>query len=199
MGRTRSRHRHLVETAEKEVVTPPRMNRTDRPRVGVSACLLGDEVRYDGRHKRNAFLIEHLGTLVEWVRVCPEVEVGMGVPREPVHLIDDGSRIRIVTTQTRRDFTDDMDAWAGARLEELARQQLSGYVLKKDSPSCGMDGVRVHDRSGATVAEGRGLFADALIRRFPSLPVEDEGRLADTSVQHAFITGVFEYWRRHYA
>ncbi len=196
-----------METAEKEVVTtrigrspvgdPRHRQATHRPRVGVSACLLGDEVRHDGGHKRNAFLIDRLGPLVDWVRVCPEVEVGMGTPRETLRLVQDGGRIRMVTTKTATDHTDAMQAWAQARVEALAAERLSGYVLKKDSPSCGMARVRVYDRGGAAVGEDRGLFADALLRRFPDLPVEDEGRLASQSVRDDFIRRVFEYWRRN--
>ena len=175
-----------------------RPSRTPRPRVGVSACLLGDEVRYDGGHKRNAFLVERLGSLVDWVRVCPEVEVGMGTPRETVRLVRLGDRIRMVTTDTAIDHTDVMHAWANARVDALARENLAGYVLKKDSPSCGMDRVRVYDVNGAVVGDDRGMFADVLIRRFPDLPVEDEGRLASPSVQERFIARVFDYWRRHH-
>lgn len=167
----------------------------NRPRLGISACLLGEEVRFDGGHKRDPFLVDVLGGRVEWVRVCPEVEVGMGTPRETLRLIRDGDRVRMVTTRTGVDHTAAMDAWARRRVEALAAEDLSGYVLKKDSPSCGMEKVMIYEPSGMPAGEGRGLFADALIRRFPDLPVEDEGRLSDSRVREDFIQRLFAYWR----
>jgi uncharacterized protein YbbK (DUF523 family) len=166
-----------------------------RPRVGISACLLGDKVRYDGTDKRDAFLVEVLGQQIEWVRICPEVEVGMGTPRETVHLVRDGGRVRMRTTRTGREYTDAMEEWAWRRVEELAREDLSGYVLKMHSPSCGLEHVPIYDLDGQRTGEGRGLFAEALIRRFPDLPVEDEGRLSNSHLRAAFINRVFGYWR----
>lgn len=155
-------------------------------------------MRFDGGHKRDAFLTDVLGPQVEWVRVCPEVEVGMGTPRETLRLVRDGDRVRMVTTRTGIDHTDAMQAWARASVEALAAEDLSGYVLKKDSPSCGMERVNVYDSSGMPAGEGRGLFADALMRRFPDLPIEDEGRLSDPRLREDFIHRVFTYWRRHH-
>ena len=168
----------------------------DRPRLGISACLLGDQVRFDGGHKRDPFLVEILSPHVCWVRVCPEVEVGMGTPRETLRLErrDDGG-IRMVTTRTGIDHTAAMSAWARKRLTELEREQLSGYVLKKDSPSCGMERVKVFGVSGMPERTGRGIFADALLQRFPNLPVEEEGRLMDPRLRENFIERVFAYQR----
>jgi len=168
----------------------------DRPRLGISACLLGDEVRFDGGHKRDPFLVEILSPHVCWVRVCPEVEVGMGTPRETLRLTrgDDGA-IRMVTTRTGIEHTESMSAWARKRLTELEREQLSGYVLKKDSPSCGMERVKVYGASGMPQRAGRGIFADALLQRFPTLPVEEEGRLSDPRLRENFIERVFAYQR----
>jgi uncharacterized protein YbbK (DUF523 family) len=162
--------------------------------VGISACLLGDEVRFDGGHKRDPFLTDVLGRDVEWVRVCPEVEIGMGTPREPLRLMR-GSRdtIRMVVIRSGIDHTDAMVSWSRMRVEQLAGEQLSGYVLKKDSPSCGLDQVKVFDDAGLSWSDGRGLFAHALLTRFPDLPVEDEGRLSDPAVRARFITRVFAY------
>ena len=167
-----------------------------RPRVGISACLLGDEVRYDGGHKRDAFLADVLGPHVEWVRVCPEVEVGMGTPREALRLVEapDGS-VRMETVRTRVDYTDTMRSWARARLDALEEEDLSGYVLKKNSPSCGMHDVKVFDQAGAPRGGGQGLFAGELIARFPNLPVEEEGRLADPAVREHFVERIFAYRR----
>jgi uncharacterized protein YbbK (DUF523 family) len=156
---------------------------------------LGDEVRYDGGHKRNAFLVDILGPRVEWVRVCPEVEVGMGTPRETLQLVRHGTRVRMMTTRTRVDYTEEMEAWARRRVDALARERLSGYVLKKDSPSCGPEGVALYAPDGRPEGKGRGLFAQALISRLPQLPVEHEGRLQDPHVREEFIDLVFSYWR----
>jgi uncharacterized protein YbbK (DUF523 family) len=166
-----------------------------RPRVGISACLLGDNVRYDGSHKRNAFLVEILSQQVDWVRVCPEVEVGMSIPRETLHLVRENGLRRLETTVTGTDYTAAMEEWAARRLEELAREHLSGYVLKKNSPSCGPAGVAIYSSSGARIDEGPGIFAEALIRRFPGLPIEDEARLARPDVRESFVRRVLEYWQ----
>jgi uncharacterized protein YbbK (DUF523 family)/uncharacterized protein YbgA (DUF1722 family) len=169
----------------------------ERPRIGISACLLGDEVRYDGGHKRDAFLADVLRRHVTWVRVCPEVEVGMGTPRETLHLVrDDSGSIRMVTTGTKIDHTDSMRAWAEARLGQLARQGLDGYVLKQDSPSCGVDRVKLFDvRTGTRERAGRGIFAAALLARFPNLPVEEEGKLSDPVARWSFLERVFAHNR----
>src|SRR2546428_814269 len=113
-------------------------------RLGISACLLGHEVRYDGGHKRDPFLAETLGRFVEWVPVCPEVELGLGVPREPIRLEGDPAAPRLVAAKSRRDLTRAMTRLVRARAEQLARLDLVGYVFKKDSPSCGMERVRVY-------------------------------------------------------
>ena len=167
----------------------------DRPRLGISACLLGDEVRFDGGHKRDQFLMDVLGPHVQWVRVCPEVEVGMGTPRETLRLVRQGNRLRMLTTRTGVDHTDAMEAWARTRVEALSFEDLSGYVLKKDSPSCGMERVKVYGGPGMPARNGRGLFAAALLQRFPNLPVEEEGRLADARLRENFIERVFAYRR----
>src|SRR5213595_182252 len=117
-------------------------------RLGISACLLGQEVRWDGTHKRDPFLAETLGRFVEWVPVCPEVELGLGVPREPIRLEGDPKRPRLIAHGTGRNLTERMAGFADRRLTELTRLDLSGYVLKKNSPSCGKAGVPVHGRNG---------------------------------------------------
>lgn len=165
-------------------------------RIGISACLLGQEVRFDGGHKRDRFLTDVLGPHVAWVPVCPEVEMGLGTPRETLRLERDGGRLRMVTTRTRLDQTDAMRRWAAARLDQLAREDLSGYVLKKDSPSCGMERVKVYAAGGGIAArEGRGLFAESLMERLPLLPVEEEGRLGDARLRENFIERVFAFRR----
>jgi uncharacterized protein YbgA (DUF1722 family)/uncharacterized protein YbbK (DUF523 family) len=164
-------------------------------RLGISACLLGQEVRFDGGHKRDRFLTDDLGKHVEWVPVCPEVEVGMGTPRETLHLVRIGNSTRMRTTRSGIDYTDRMNAWAGDRVEELSREDLDGYVLKKDSPSCGMTRVKVRGGTGAATRDGRGLFAAVLLERWPLLPVEEEGRLSDSRLRENFIERIFAFRR----
>jgi uncharacterized protein YbbK (DUF523 family) len=155
----------------------------DEPiKIGVSACLLGARVRFDGGHKRSNFLVDTLGSFVEFVPVCPEVEIGLGVPRETLRLVRDSKTAhapRLVANITGTDLTDKMNSYAQRRLAALGSQELSGYVLKKDSPSCGIERVRVYGSLGTPTRDGSGLFAAALISRYPSLPIEEEGRLND--------------------
>ena len=167
-------------------------------RVGISACLLGDQVRFDGGHKRDPFLIDTMGPFVEWVKVCPEVEVGMGTPRESIRLVDDGGRLRLLTVRTGVDHTASMTNWTARRVRELGAEDLCGFVVKKDSPSCGMVRVKVYGPPGSTSPagrHGRGVFTGALLDAFPDLPVEDEGRLTDPRLRENFIERVFAYRR----
>ena len=164
-------------------------------RLGVSSCLLGEHVRFDGGHKRAPFLVDLLGRFVEWVPVCPELESGMGVPRESVRLTIVGRALRMVTVKTGRDHTAAMHRYIPKRLDQLADEGLCGFVLKKDSPSCGLERVRVYAESGVPTRTGRGLFAEALAARFPLLPLEEEGRLNDPRLRENFIERVFAYRR----
>jgi uncharacterized protein YbbK (DUF523 family) len=169
------------------------MTGPDIPRVGISSCLLGQQVRFDGGHKRDAFLVDTLGPLVEWVPVCPEVELGLGTPREALHLVRSDDAVRMVNVTSGRDVTDRMRAFARARVEALANERLAGYVLKAGSPSCGMEHIRISAESGVSELSGRGLFAEALIERFPDLPVEEEGRLSDPRLRENFVKRIFAY------
>jgi uncharacterized protein YbbK (DUF523 family) len=153
---------------------------SEKPRVGVSACLIGREVRYDGGHKLTDAVMQ-LGSRVTLVPVCPEDEVGMGTPREPIHITREG---RLVGVESLTDHTDAMNTWSAKRLAEL--DDLDGYVLKARSPSCGL--------VGAASTGGRGLFAQALTDTYPSLPVVDEEHLDDH-----FVARVFDHWRRRAA
>jgi uncharacterized protein YbgA (DUF1722 family)/uncharacterized protein YbbK (DUF523 family) len=164
-------------------------------RIGISRCLLGDAVRYDGGHKRDSVLVECLGPYVEWVPVCPEVECGMGTPREPMRLVRAGRDIRLITVDTGIDLTGRMNRYARTRVAELADENLSGYILKKDSPSCGLERVKVYGARRVPARSGRGLFASALLERLPQLPVEEEGRLADPRLRENFVERVFAYAR----
>lgn len=178
----------------------------ERPRIGISACLLGDAVRYDAGHKRDPFLVETFGPHVDWVKVCPEVEAGFGTPREAMRLVlrspeplEKGARyspgnVAVVVTKTGRDVTERLAHYAERKVASLARADLSGFILKKDSPSCGVDRVKVYGGPVA-VRAGRGLFAEALLARFPNLPVEEEGRLSDPRLRENFVERVFAYGR----
>jgi len=166
-------------------------------RIGISSCLLGQEVRYNGGHKRDSFLTDVFGRYVEWVPVCPEVEVGLGVPRPPIHLerIGFGDGVRLIMPSTGMDLTEAMTSYAERRAGALAGLGLCGYVLKKDSPSCGMERVKVYREDGMAARDGRGTFAGVLIRRLPHLPVEEEGRLNDPLLRESFVSRVFVYDR----
>jgi uncharacterized protein YbgA (DUF1722 family)/uncharacterized protein YbbK (DUF523 family) len=165
-------------------------------RIGISSCLLGDEVRFDGGHKRDVFLTGTFAPHVEWVRVCPEVEVGMGVPRETLRLVNSGGDTRMMTTRTGIDHTERMRAYATRRTRQLEAMKLRGYVLKKDSPSCGMERVKVYDTTGTQPARtGVGTYAAILKERFPALPIEEEGRLQDPVLRENFIERVYAYDR----
>jgi uncharacterized protein YbgA (DUF1722 family)/uncharacterized protein YbbK (DUF523 family) len=162
-----------------------------RPRIGISSCLLGQRVRYDGGHKLDSYLVETFGQFVEWVPVCPEVECGLPVPREAMHLEGDPQAPRLVTIRTRIDYTERMLRWAQKRLRELEAQDLCGFVFKANSPSSGMERVRIYDEAGTPRKVGVGLFARAFIEHFPLLPVEDEGRLHDSDLRENFVERVF--------
>lgn len=164
-------------------------------RVGVSSCLLGGEVRFDGGHKRDRFLVDLLGAFVEWVAVCPEVEAGMGIPRPAMRLVREGENVRMLEISSGRDRTSEMQEFADRRVNALRDLELCGYVLKKDSPSCGMTRVKVYRDRGMPKREGTGLYASALVQAYPNLPLEDEGRLNDPILRENFIENVFAYRR----
>jgi uncharacterized protein YbgA (DUF1722 family)/uncharacterized protein YbbK (DUF523 family) len=175
--------------------TTPGNDRWPTLRVGVSACLLGQTVRYDGGHKHDRFVTDELGRFVELVPVCPEVELGLGVPRETLRLEGPVEAPRLIS-RSGIDRTPAMQAWAKVRLEALAGLELDGYVLKKGSPSCGLFRVPVHgERGGAPARQGRGIFTAALAARLPLLPVEEEGRLCDAALRENFIERLFAHAR----
>lgn len=164
-------------------------------RIGVSRCLLGEEVRYDGGHKRDQFLTDVLGPYVEWVPICPEVEAGLGAPREAMRLVGTPQHPRLVTIKSGTDHTRALETMATNRIEELKEFDLSGYVFKKGSPSCGIERVRIYNEQGVLSRKGVGLFAGAFMRQFPLIPVEEEGRLCDPTLRENFIERVFCYRR----
>lgn len=162
-------------------------------RIGISSCLLGQKVRYDGGHKRDRFLTDTLGEYVQWVPVCPEVELGLGTPRETIHLVQLNGEVRLRSTKSQVDLTESMRRFAEQRVESLADEDLCGYVLKNDSPSCGMQRVKVHQAKGGPKREGQGVFAAALLSRFPNLPIEEEGRLCDPRLRENWVERIFAY------
>lgn len=178
----------------------------ERPRVGISSCLLGQPVRYDGGHKRDPFLVETFGSYVEWVPVCPEIEAGFGTPRPSMslYLLEPATRERrtsfasdVIGVRLNKggtDVTGRLRTYARRRVDALASAGLSGYVLKKDSPSCGMERVKVYS-TGMPERGGRGVFAEALMARLPNLPVEEEGRLGDPRIRENFVERIFAYGR----
>jgi uncharacterized protein YbgA (DUF1722 family)/uncharacterized protein YbbK (DUF523 family) len=170
---------------------------SDQLRLGISTCLLGERVRYDGGHKRDPFLVDTLGQYVEWVPVCPEVEAGFGVPREAFRLVGETHAPRLITIKTKEDFTHRMNAWASKRLRELEKEDLSGFVFKSKSPSSGMERVKIYDANNVPRKQGVGLFAHAFMDHFPRVPVEEEGRLHDPKLRENFIEQVFtlKRWR----
>jgi uncharacterized protein YbgA (DUF1722 family)/uncharacterized protein YbbK (DUF523 family) len=170
---------------------PPR----EEIRIGISSCLLGHKVRYDGGHKKDSLVTGALSQFMTFVAVCPEVEVGMPVPRPAVRLVRLGGLVRLVDPRHGVDHTDSMSSWSEAKARELAKLDLSGFILKKDSPSCGMERVKVYSEKGPGVRDGVGLFAQALLRHLPLLPVEEEGRLNDARLRENFVERVFAYRR----
>jgi uncharacterized protein YbgA (DUF1722 family)/uncharacterized protein YbbK (DUF523 family) len=169
--------------------------REDTIRLGVSRCLLGEEVRYDSGHKLDRFLVNTLGNYVEWVPVCPEVEIGLPIPRESLRLVGERHAPRLVAPRSGSDHTERMQAWAVERLDGLAKIGLHGFVFKKDSPSSGLFRVKVFDDNGVPSRVGTGIFAREVTKRFPLLPLEEEGRLHDMHLRENFIDRVFAYYR----
>ena len=166
-------------------------------RLGISSCLLGEKVRYDGGQKLDHFITETLGKFVEFVPVCPEVECGLGIPREAMHLLSSPEGPRLVTIRTQVDHTERMRAWAQKRVVELEQEGLCGFIFKSDSPSSGMERVKIYSGKGMADKTGVGLFAQEFMQHFPLLPVEEEGRLHDPGLRENFLESLFtmKRWR----
>ena len=166
-------------------------------RLGISSCLLGEKVRYDGGQKLDHFITETLGKFVEFVPVCPEVECGLGIPREAMHLSSSPEGPRLVTIRTQVDHTERMRAWAQKRVVELEQEDLCGFIFKSDSPSSGMERVKIYSGKGMADKTGVGLFAQEFMQHFPLLPVEEEGRLHDPGLRENFLESIFtmKRWR----
>jgi uncharacterized protein YbgA (DUF1722 family)/uncharacterized protein YbbK (DUF523 family) len=166
-------------------------------KLGISACLLGEKVRFDGGHKLDRFITETLGKFVEFVPVCPEVECGLGIPREAMHLVAAPDGPRLVTVRSQMDQTERMLAWARKRIVELEQEDLCGFIFKSDSPSSGMERVKIYSGKGMAAKTGVGLFAREFMQHFPLLPVEEEGRLHDPGLRENFLERLFtlKRWR----
>ncbi len=167
----------------------------NRKRVGISACLLGKRVRYDGRGKLDLVVTRRLAPWVNWVSVCPEVECGLSVPRESMRLSGDPRDPRLVTNETGMDRTELLLRWAERKISEFKRNPLSAFVLKSGSPSCGLRGIPVTGSQGRIFLNGTGLFAGLVRRRIPGLFCEDEIRLHDPERMEAFLDAVFVHGR----
>lgn len=166
-------------------------------KIGISACLLGEKVRWNGVGARDPFITDTLGKFVQWVPVCPEVECGLPVPRETMRLVGPVENPRLVTSRSGVDHTERMQAWIGQRLPDLAREDLVAFIFKKDSPSSGLMRVKVYNDSGMPEKKGMGMFARAFVAHFPRVPVEEEGRLNDPKLRETFIEQIFtlQRWR----
>ncbi|MGW8526584.1 MULTISPECIES: YbgA family protein [Nocardiopsidaceae] len=174
--------------AQTTAETPP------RPLVGVSSCLLGAPVRYNGGHSRSRFLTDELDRHVGWLPVCPEAEIGLGVPRPTLRLQRRDGEDRVVSSKSGADVSEELARTADRHLAQLRR--LDGYVLKNKSPSCGLYALPVFDEDGGRVdGKGRGAFARRLTELLPSLPVEEQGRLSDPVLRELFAQRVFAHAR----
>jgi uncharacterized protein YbgA (DUF1722 family)/uncharacterized protein YbbK (DUF523 family) len=169
----------------------------DKIKLGISSCLLGNDVRYDGGNKLDHNLRDTLGQFVEWTSVCPEVEAGLTVPREAMHLVGDPDAPRLVTKFTGVDRGDRVARWAEKKLLQLERAGICGFVFKARSPSCGLDDAKIHSLSGTANCNGAGIFAKAFMDRFPSLPTEDEEGMRNAVIRENFIERIFvsHQWR----
>jgi uncharacterized protein YbgA (DUF1722 family)/uncharacterized protein YbbK (DUF523 family) len=163
---------------------------TVRPRVAVSRCLLGDPVRYNRGHSRSRFLTDQLARYVDWAPICPEIEIGLGAPRQTLRLLADG---RLVNRDGSADHTEAMTALAERRAADLA--EVDGYVLKSRSPSCGLRGSPRYQGDQPADRTGVGMFAAHMAAAFPALPMEEDGRLNDAYLRERFVERIFAHAR----
>ncbi|NDV25202.1 DUF523 and DUF1722 domain-containing protein [Desulfovibrio sp. JC010] len=168
---------------------------TNRIRLGIARCLLGEKVRYDGAHKLNRYLRDVLGPYVEWVPVCPEVECGMGIPREAVRLVGELESPRLIGRNSGEDWTGRMQEWGRKKLALLEKENLSGYIFKHGSPSNAMGRMKVFGADGKIFYSGTGIWARMVMDHFPDLPCEDDGRLHDNGIRENFINRIFTFKR----
>ncbi|WP_162863828.1 YbgA family protein, partial [Pseudomonas viridiflava] len=165
----------------------------EKPKLGISACLMGAEVRFNGGHKESHLCTRALSQYFDFVQACPEVAIGMGIPREPIRLVGDAENPRALGTVNRElDVTEALADYGTQMAEELG--DLCGYIFMQKSPSCGLERVKVYRENGAPVdGGGTGIYAKAFCERHPNLPVEEDGRLNDAVLRENFVTRVFAY------
>jgi len=175
------------------------MDMDGKIRIGISSCLLGNRVRYDGGHKLDHYLTDTLGQYMDYIPICPEVESGLGIPRESMRLVGSPENPRLLTTRTGKDHTLKMVRWAEKRVKELEKEGLCGFIFKSKSPSSGMSRVGVYNERGMPVKKGIGIFARIFMDQFPLIPVEEDGRLHDPGIRENFIERVFtlKRWREN--
>lgn len=174
---------------------------TDKIRIGISSCLLGENVRYDGGHQLDRLIRDMLGPFLDFVPVCPEVEVGLPIPRETLRLVGDPQRPRLVFSKSGEDITQRMETYAHQRCDALEKDNLCGFIFKSRSPSSGMERVKLYDKNGVPAKQGVGVFARIFMERFPLVPVEEDGRLHDDRLRENFIECIFTFkrWRAMFA
>ena len=175
-------------------------------RIGISSCILGNPVRWNAGHKLDKYLTNTLGQFVEYVPVCPEVEVGLGVPRESMRLVGAPESPRLITFKSKTDHTDKMVRWARKRVRELEKENLCGFIFKSDSPSSGMIRVKVYNDKGMPHKVGVGIFAREFIepfpvhsggRRWPAQQSADPGKFYSTTIHHEALAGHLYGKARH--
>jgi uncharacterized protein YbbK (DUF523 family) len=169
---------------------------TDKIKVGISSCLLGEQVRYDGGHRKNDYITDVLADYFEFLPFCPEVSIGLGIPRETIRLELINDEVRCVGSETANlDVTEQL--YSAADNEKIWHQDLCGYIFKRGSPSCGMEKVKLYTDKEVS-RNGVGLYAQRLMQNFPYLPVEEEGRLEDPRLRENFIQRVYllSRWKR---
>ena len=164
-------------------------------KIGVSKCLLGEKVRYDGGHKHDRYITDTLGNFFEWVGYCPEADSGLSIPRPAMRLVGTVEQHRLQTINTGEDKTDILERWIEEIIPQIREENLCGYIFKAKSPSSGMERVKIYGESGEITGTGSGLFAARFRREFPLLPVIDEGRLHDVGLRENFLEHVFVYAR----
>ncbi|HBM17234.1 MAG TPA: hypothetical protein DD381_12970 [Lentisphaeria bacterium] len=167
-----------------------------KPLIGISSCLLGENVRYDGGHKLDHHLKNILGEYVVFLGICPELECGMSIPREPMRLEFSNNKVRLITLSTRRDLTHQINSWIEEKLKELYSKHFCGFIFKSKSPSCALRKFPVFGADGSVEKTSSGLFAKALMKKYPSLPVEDESKLLEDSAKERFLKKVFDFEKK---
>lgn len=165
----------------------------EKIKLGISSCLLGEQVRYDGKQKLDKVLINNLKKYAEFVSVCPEVECGLGVPRKPMRLEGSPAAPQLIVTETGEDLTQRMDDFARKKMLQLEKEGVCGFIFKSNSPSCGKAGVNIYNENSMPVGTGAGIFAGIFVKHFPLLPVEDEEHLHDPGLRENFMEKIFAF------